>query len=97
MKRLFAIVGLGLSLSGCAAVDPYGDYGYGYGRPGGPYDRGKRCYEVRDYYGTPYVECRYVKRWRPEQQYSERRYYSDRDRDYSDRRYPERRYKEYYD
>lgn len=93
MKRVFAIVGLGLSLSGCVAYDPYGDYGYGYGRPDGRYDRVRQCYEVRDYYGTPYMECRYVKRWKPQREYSERRY-----RDYPERReYPERRYKEYYD
>jgi hypothetical protein len=108
MKRLMAVAGLGLFLSGCATYDAYEPYGgYSYGRPYAGYGRTKQCYEVRDFYGTPYMECRYVKRWHPHRSYARRSYsddsYSDRrygerryDDSYSDRPYRERRYKEYY-
>jgi hypothetical protein len=82
MKRVFAVVALGLSLSGCAAFDPYYDYGYYYGGGGGYYGgpdgrhaRVRKCYEVRDYYGAPYLECRYVKREQPRRKYRDDYYY----------------------
>jgi hypothetical protein len=56
----------------------------------------RQCREVRDYYGQAFLECRYVKRWKPD--YPERKYYSERRyRDRDGDGYPDRRYREYYD
>jgi hypothetical protein len=97
-SRVIAIVAVGVSLAGCSSLDPYGDYSYGYygDRPYGHYERVRQCREVRDYYGQAFLECRYVKRWKPD--YPERKYYSERRyRDRDGDGYPDRRYREYYD
>jgi len=102
MKRVVCVVALGLSLGACESVGP--DYGaYGYGGGNGHYARQQKCYEVQNSFSRPYVECRYVKRWKPEPRYryeprSEPRY-RDRDDDEYSYRESKRRWrdKEYYD
>lgn len=85
-SRVIAVIAVGLSLAGCSSFDPYGEYdgyygGYGdyaYGQPYGRYVRVRKCREVRDYYGQAFLECRYVKQWKPYARYApsypERRY-----------------------
>lgn len=99
MKRVVCVIALGLSLGACETYGPeYEGYGYGYGR--GQFVREQKCYEVRaNYWSRPYIECRDVKRWKPEPQYRSEPRYRDRDDDDDRWRESRRRWrdKEYYD
>lgn len=106
MKRVFCVVALGLSVGACETYP--GDYGYGYyGAPPGRFVREQKCFEVQPTpFSRPYIECRDVRRWKPDYASYKPRHrhnhrYRDRDDDddiYSYRE-PKRRWrdKEYYD
>lgn len=103
MKRVVCVVALGLSLGACETYgSDYDGYGY-YGRQPGGYVRDQKCFEVRPTpFSRPYIECRDVKRWRPDYTASYRPRYRSRDRDDDDDygyRQAKRRWrdKEYYD
>ncbi len=113
MKRVMCVVALGLSLGACETYGP--DYGYGGYGYNGDRDRGhghyarsdQKCFEVRPTpFSRPYIECREVKRWKPDYAhrsdyaYSKPRYRNrDDDDDIYSYREPRRRWrdKEYYD
>lgn len=107
MRRVVCIIALGLSLGAC---ESFPDNGYGtthgyYDRGPGRFVREEQCFEVRSTpFSRPYIECRVVKRWKPDHGYAHHKpRYRDRDRDddydvYSYRE-PKRRWRdrEYYD
>lgn len=107
MRRVVCVIALGLALGACESFDPgYGEYAY-YDRGPGYFVREQQCFEVRNGFGRPFVECRYVKRWKSTsyQQHThhhKKKRWRDRDDDDDDiygYREPKRRWrdKEYYD
>ncbi len=83
MKKVIAIVALGISLAACETYDPYyydgyydgyGPRGYYYGRSyrhRPHYKRDRECYEVRDEYNSRFLECRNVRRMKAERRWKD--------------------------